>query len=121
MHRKNLSDSEVRMSVRAHLAQYRIDLQRIQLRVFGGAVRVAGEAYRLGGHQLPLTASALESFERDVLRTRGVRRASFEFLNWKRSSEGVWEPAAIGKDERNRPREEQEEVVSVFELDESGA
>jgi len=118
MYQKNISDSDIRMSVRSHMAQYRIDMHGVKLRVFGGTVRMAGEVYRLGGHHLRLSPSVLESFEREIVMTRGVRRTFFEFDNWKRSSGGTWEPIEAGNVDRSQVEFGEEEVLSLNLADE---
>ena len=101
-------DNDIRADIRSRMAQYRIDMQRVQLRVFGGTVRMSGEIYHLGGLDRPVSVGVLESFERDVVKTRGVRHAFFEFENWKRKDDGEWE--SVHAPQRETPLLELEEV-----------
>lgn len=91
MYRRNVSDADIRSDIRSYMAQHRLDMQRINLRVFGGTVRLSGDVYHLGGHDKPVCMALLESFERDVMKSRGVRHAFFEFDNWRRQDGGLWE------------------------------
>jgi hypothetical protein len=71
--------------------RHRIDLQRVQFRIHNGAVRISGEIVHLGGHKKPVTLSLIESLERDIIGTQGVRHTFFELANWRRLDTGQWE------------------------------
>lgn len=103
-----ISDTDIRGDVRSHLARHRIDMQRIQLRVFNGTVRMCGEVYYLGAQKQPVPINVIESFERDVASTRGVQYAFFEFDNWRRLSTGEWEAVEHGRPETEAGGEEAE-------------
>ena len=110
MHRRTVTDSDIRSDIRSYMAQHRIDMQRVNLRVFGGTVRLSGDVYHLGGHEKPVCMALLESFERDVVRSRGVRHAFFEFTNWRRQDGGQWEST----DGRGASANRQFEVAERF-------
>lgn len=89
---QQVSDTDIRADVRSHMARHRIDIQRAQFRVANGMVRMSGALYHLGGHVQSVALSVVESLERDVLSTPGVRHGFFEFENWRRVDGGNWEP-----------------------------
>ena len=88
---KLVSDTDIRAEVRSHLVRHRIDIQRAQFRVHNGTVRVSGEMFHLGGHEQPITLGVIESLERDIVGTQGVRHTFFELENWRRLDTGQWE------------------------------
>lgn len=100
---KQVSDTDIRADVRSHLARHRVDMQRANFRVNNGTVRMCGELFHLGGHEQPVSASMVESLERDIASTRGVRHTYFEFENWKRLESGTWE-AVQGQAEEKQLR-----------------
>ena len=81
-------DTEIRSEVRSLLVQHRVDAWRLQVRVTSGTVRINGELSFLGGSQPQ--GMLVESIERDLAATQGVRRAFLELSNWKRSAGGEW-------------------------------
>jgi hypothetical protein len=91
MVRQRVPDNDIRLEIRSYMAQHRIDMQQVRLVVCGGIVRMFGEIHHLGGPARPVSVAVLESFERDVVTTRGVRHAHFEFDNWKRDESGLWD------------------------------
>lgn len=91
MRRAQVSDSDIRHDIRSYLARYRIDMTRIRMRVYGGTVRVSGEMYHLGLGDRPVSLGVLESFERDVIGTAGVRNAFLELDNWKLVEGAGWQ------------------------------
>jgi hypothetical protein len=88
---KQVSDTDIRAEVRSHLVRHRIDLQRAQFRVHNATVRVSGEIFHLGGQEQPVTLGLIESLERDIAGTSGVRHTFFELKNWRRLDTGQWE------------------------------
>ena len=112
----NVSDSDIRMDVRSYLAQHRIDTGVVQLHVFGGTVRMSGAVCHLGGKEQPVPLRTLESLEREIVMTRGVRHAYFDFSNWRRLENGQWEAVSpIRQAAGRRPAldEELEEISTV--------
>jgi hypothetical protein len=81
-------DTEIRSEVRSLLVQHRVDAWRLQVRVTSGTVRISGELSFLGGSQPQ--GLLVESIERDLSATQGVKRAFLELSNWKRNAGGEW-------------------------------
>ena len=119
MRRIQVPDNKLRVEIRSLMAKHRIDMQRVQMRVFGGTVRMAGEVFHLGGQERPVSAGLLESFERDVVTTPGVRRAFFDFDNWRQIDQGRWE--ALRAKRRESLSLVGEEAPQPIELDEDAA
>jgi hypothetical protein len=55
-------------------------------------VRINGELSFLGGNQAQ--GMLVESIERDLAATQGVKRAFLELSNWKRNAGGEWKVLA---------------------------
>jgi len=85
-----ISDTQIRNFVHAHVARHQFDAQRMRLRVFNGSVTFSGEAWHLGGK--PATHEAIRGLERDVRATTGVHHAAFQFVNWSCVA-GAWQAA----------------------------
>ena len=86
-----VADTEIRSEIRSLLVRHRVDLWRLQVRITSGTVRVTGELNYLGGsHDAP--TMLVENLEREVGRTRGVKRAYLDFSNWSRLTSGEWQP-----------------------------
>ena len=88
---QEVSDTDIRAEVRSHMARHRIDMQHAQFRATNGIVRMSGLVFHLGGHKQSVALSVIESLERDVIGTPGVRHSFFEFDNWRREETGKWE------------------------------
>ena len=91
MYGNQISDHDIRQSIDAHLARYRLDTQRIRVRVTAGIVHMFGAVYR-GSEGQPIPAGLMEALERNFVTTPGVRLVHFELSNWTRDGLGTWEP-----------------------------
>jgi len=109
------SDTDIRAEVRSHLARHRIDMQRLQFRVANGMVRMSGALYHLGGHVQSVALSVVESLERDVMSTPGVRHTCLEFDNWQRLEGGGWEAvrAAVAEEEEDGAGEVHRHIAPI--------
>ena len=92
--KERVSDCEIRSELRSLCARSRIDLQRIQIAVASGVVRMGGEvSYHGASSGGKAAAMRLENLERDIVSLKGVRSVSFDFRNWRRMESGEWTPA----------------------------
>ena len=88
----NVSDTEIRSEVRSLLNRQRLDLQKLQIRVTGGTLRLGGELTFLGGGSgVAVPVGIVEGLEQDLKRVRGVKRTHLGFADWRRLSSGEWE------------------------------
>ena len=88
-----ISDTEIRCEVRSLVNRQRLDLQRLQIRITNGTLRLGGELAFLGGSsQTPVPAGTVQGLEQDLQRLRGVKHTFLGFADWRRLSSGEWEP-----------------------------
>jgi len=88
----SVSDTEIRCEARSLLNRLRLDLQKLQIRVTNGTLRLGGELAYMGataGTAVP--GGAVEGLEQDLKRLRGVKHAHLAFTDWRRLSTGQWE------------------------------
>ena len=63
----NVSDTEIRSEVRSLLNRQRLDLQKLQIRVTGGTLRLGGELTFLGGGSgVAVPVGIVEGLEQDL-------------------------------------------------------
>jgi hypothetical protein len=86
---KHVPDNEIRAEIRSLLVRQRVDQWRLQVRVAGGIVRITGELVFLRGSD-PTPPSLVETLERSLLKTGGVKHATLEVSNWRKPSGGEW-------------------------------
>ena len=86
-----VSDNEIRSDIRSLMARHRIDMQRMQVRITNGVVRMTGELlYHSGYAFLMVPSSAIESFEQDLRTVRGIKRTYIDLSNWRQLPSGQW-------------------------------
>ena len=85
-----ISDTQIRASVRATLTQLRVDVQSLSIASARGVIRICGVLERATVDAPPIRATILEEFERELRRVPGVRRVHLDPLNWRRVPSGNW-------------------------------
>lgn len=102
-----ITDTHIRAGLRTVLARHRVDLTKTQFFCTRGVVRMTGELSPVGAEARRMTLSlcAVEAFEHDVTRVKGVERVHFDFANWRRLDNGEWKPLQNGR-YRTVPRDE---------------
>ncbi len=89
---QHVPDIELRSEIRSLLVRHRVDLQRLQVRVTSGTVRMCGEVSYHGGQAQPASLDALET---EVTSMRGVKHLYLDLYNWRRIETGEWRPVAV--------------------------
>ena len=94
MRASNLSDTQIRASLRTVMAKHRIDLNKTSFSCTRGIVRMLGELKHQGSYaSKPVHVAEIEALEHDVNHLRGVVRVYFDLANWRRLESGEWCPA----------------------------
>ena len=89
------SDQEINCGVRSVLSRHWVDLSKTNFASRRGIVRLMGELRRLGAESSkPLEPQNLEALDSEIKRLRGVDRVHFDLANWRKNSEGEWEPTS---------------------------
>lgn len=86
---KHVPDNEIRAEVRSLLVRQRVDQWRLQVRVTNGFVRITGDLVFLRGSD-PTPPALVEALERSLNTTTGVKHATLEVSNWRKSSGSEW-------------------------------
>lgn len=87
---RQISDTQIRASVRSSLTHLRVDLQSLAIASAGGVVRITGVLVRRDTDAPPFGPTVLEDLERELRRVAGVRRVHLDPENWHRLPSGAW-------------------------------
>lgn len=87
---KTVSDTQIRAKLRSIVARYRLDPQRMTVRITRGTMRFAGSLLLLGRPEERVSLAVVEAFEREAARLPGVEMLYFDLDNWRRMGTGEW-------------------------------
>lgn len=86
---RELSDTQIRASLRTLLTESGVDPNRTSLLCASGTVRVLGKL--LGISEAPVQPGQVNELEQSIRRSNGVKRVHFHLENWTRLPDGRWE------------------------------
>jgi len=87
----NLSDTQIRASLRSVLTESGVDANRTAFTCTGGIVRMLGKLLGIGDQNL--RSGQVDDLEQTIRRTRGVQRVHFNLDDWERTPTGEWKKA----------------------------